>query len=246
MTPSSPPSRTCRPGLFVTGTDTGVGKTVVTAAIARCLRAAGVRVGVCKPVATGASLRDGHLVSEDTLRLGEAAGVPDQLERVTPRTFAEPAAPPVAAANEGLSLKLAELTSAVTWWEQGSEVVLVEGVGGLLCPLTEQETIADLASALDYPLLVVARATLGTLNHTLLTLEVAAQRGLSVAGVVLNEVERSGGSLAERTNPQQLVSRIQPPLLTVVRYRDNENVDHLPEIETIDWLALARVRRAKA
>ncbi len=245
MTPSSPPSRICRPGLFVTGTDTGVGKTFITAAIARCLRAAGIRVGVCKPVATGATLRDGRLVSEDTLRLAEAAGVQDRLERVTPWVFAEPAAPPVAAANEGLSLELAKLTSAVTWWEQGSEVVLVEGVGGLLCPLTEQETIADLAAALSYPLLVVARATLGTLNHTLLTLEVAAQRGLRIAGVVLNEVEPPDGSLAERTNPQQLASRIQPPLLTVVRYRDNEDLDHLPEIEAIDWLALMRVRRVK-
>jgi dethiobiotin synthetase len=225
-------------GLFITGTDTGVGKTVVTAAIARALRARGVRVGVSKPVATGAVRQGGRLVSEDTQHLAEAAGVEDHLERITPFLFAEPAAPPVAAAQAGVTLTLAELAGAVGWWVGRADVVLIEGVGGLLCPLTERETVADLAGALRLPVILVARTALGTLNHTLLTLEVAYSRRLVVAGVVLNEAEPPQGTLAERTNPGELQRRVAVPVLAVVRHRTDPHAGPVGEIDAVDWWRL--------
>jgi len=162
-------------GLFVTGTDTGVGKTVVTAAIALALKARGVGVRVVKPVQTG----DGDA---DTLRhLAELEDSPDQ---IAPFSFRAPLAPLVAARLEGIALDLDAVASAVR--RARGELTLVEGVGGLLCPIGPDWTIADLAARLGLPLLVVARAGLGTVNHTLLTLEEGRRRGLEIAGVVLN------------------------------------------------------------
>ena len=237
--PSGPRPR----GLCVTGTDTGVGKTAVLAAAAGCLRAQGVRVGVCKPVATGAVERDGRWVSADAVCLARAAGVEPWLARVTPWVFPDAVAPPVAAARQGVTLTLADLVAAVDWWETRAEFLLVEGVGGLLCPLTARATVADLAAALGYPLVVVARTALGTLNHTLLTLEVAARRGLPVAGVILNEADRPQGSLAEATNPAELAERMQVPLLAVVRHRDDPDVIGREELAGVDWWRLTREAR---
>jgi len=158
-------------GLFITGTDTGVGKTVIAAAIARCLRERGYRVGVCKPVATGAQWQNGLLLSSDTVLLAQASGLADRLHEITPYVFAEPCAPSVAARHAGRSLSLDDILDAVRRWSSHCDILLVEGIGGLLCPLTEQASVADLAHDLQLPILVVARTRLGTLNHTLLTTE---------------------------------------------------------------------------
>jgi dethiobiotin synthetase len=223
-------------GLIITGTDTGVGKTYVTAAIARALLARGITVRVSKPVATGARLVEGRWLSEDTIALVEAAGGPDvqPYEEVTPWTFAEPAAPPVAARLQGVNLRLTELVEAVRRRKRSGAMVLAEGVGGLLCPLTERETVADWVAALGWPLLIVARRSLGTLNHTLLTLEVAERCGLPVGGLVVNETSPVG-SVAEQTNVEELRRRIRVPLLAVVPYRANETNASVPEIAAVDW-----------
>jgi dethiobiotin synthetase len=222
------------PGLFFTGTDTGVGKTYVTAAVARELRLQGHSVGVCKPVATGARRHQGRWVSDDTLHLAEAAGLVPHLDRVTPFLFPDPVAPPVAARRQGVSLTLADLEAAVRSWEGDTAAVLVEGVGGLLCPLTERETVADLAAALRLPLVVVARRSLGTLNHTLLTLEVARARGLAVAGVVVNEAEPARG-LADATNVEELRRRLRVPLLAVVLHQDGPAGGPVPALAAVNW-----------
>jgi dethiobiotin synthetase len=179
-------------GLFVTGTDTGVGKTFVTAAIARGLVAAGHAVGALKPVATGAVPRGADWHCEDAEALIDALGGWFPRERVAPILFEDPVAPPLAARRAGRPLVFDRVLGAaregLSWWAaQGAGLVLVEGVGGLLCPLAEGKTVADLAIALDFPLVIVARRDLGTLNHTLLTVEAALGRGLRVAGVVLND-----------------------------------------------------------
>src|SRR5579864_4160984 len=140
------------PGLFVTGTDTGVGKTWVAAAIAHCLSQAGRRVGVLKPVATGAARQGNDLRSDDAELLIEAIGSVVAHDRVAPLVFEEPLAPPVAARLHGTPLGHAEvlraLGEALAWWAERAEVMVVEGVGGLLCPLAEGKTVADLAIAL--------------------------------------------------------------------------------------------------
>jgi dethiobiotin synthetase len=222
-------------GLFVTGTDTGVGKTLVTAALARLLRRRGEAVRVCKPVATGAE-RDGDgWVSEDTRRLAEAAGE-ERLDLITPWAFPEPAAPPVAARLAGRSLELPQLTAAVRRTAADGALLLVEGVGGLCCPLTEQATVADLAHELGLPLLVVARRSLGSLNHTLLTLEVAAGRGLGVAGVVVSAATPVRG-VAEETFVDELRPRLRVPLLAVLPYCADEALA-VGALAEVDWRRL--------
>jgi dethiobiotin synthetase len=197
-----------------------VGKTTVLAAAARALRRQGRPVQVCKPVASGGD--------DDTRLLAAAAGLTD-LSAITPWMLREPAAPPVAARLEGIELKLDELVAAVQRLIRPGVPLLVEGVGGLLCPLTERETVADLARRLGFPLVVVARRSLGTLNHTLLTVEAAQRRGLPVAGVVVSETEPVA-SLAAQSNVEEL-RRLDVPILGVLAYRQSELTD-------IDWWRL--------
>src|SRR5262249_20270992 len=158
---------------------------------------------VCKPVATGAVPIGGRWQSEDTIRLAEAAGLAPDDETITPWTFPEPVAPPVAARLHGIMLHLEELADAVRQRSRPRGAWLVEGVGGRRCPLTDRATVADLAALLRLSLVVVARRSLGTLNHTLLTLEAARSRRLQVAGVVVCETE-APQTLAEQTNVEEL------------------------------------------
>ena len=221
-------------GLFITGTDTGVGKTRVTAALARHLLRQGRAVRVSKPVATGAVEQAGRLACDDTRILAEAAGQPDDWAAITPWALAEPAAPPVAARCMGIRLSLDEIVAAVQREQRAGSILLVEGVGGLLCPLTEDATIADLAGRIGLPLVIVARRSLGTLNHTLLTVEAARRRGLAIAGVVVNEVTPVA-SLAEESNVEELRRRLDVPLLAVIPYREDER----PALAAVDWWRLA-------
>ena len=185
---------------------------------------------VCKPVATGAEWVGGRWLSEDTRLLAEAAG-DAEYERITPWAFPTPAAPPVAARIAGVSLRLDELAAAARRRAADGALVLVEGVGGLLCPLTETEAVADLAAELDLPLIVVTRRSLGTLNHTLMTLEVAQTRRLRVAGVVVSETTPVTGT-AEETNVEELRRRIAVPVLAVVPYGATD-------VAAVDWRRLA-------
>jgi dethiobiotin synthetase len=224
-------------GLFFTGTDTGVGKTHVVAAVARTLRAAGKAVRVSKPVATGATWTGRRWLSEDTERLASACGCSgeSELDAITPWALPEPAAPPVAARAAGIKLRLGDLAEAVRRQARPEALLLVEGVGGLLCPLTEWHTVADLMAELALPAVVVIRRSLGTLNHTLLTLGVALQRGLSIAGVVVSETTPPQG-LAEQTNVEELRRRITVPLLGVLPHGAGEQA-----LAGIDWWRLANI-----
>lgn len=178
------------PGCFVAGTDTGVGKTTVACALARGLRARGADVGVMKPVETGVGAR-GPL---DAAALREAAGAEDPIERVCPQRFALPAAPSVAAAHEGRAVDLAALRRAFDTLAARHAFLLVEGAGGLRVPLTRHVEMIDLAGELGLPVLLVARAALGTINHTLLSLEALESRGLLLAGVVISHAD---GAISE-------------------------------------------------
>ncbi len=223
-------------GLFITATDTDVGKTEVAVAIARRWRREGRSFAVCKPVATGAT----GPVADDTRRLGLAAGDED-FDTITPFVFAEPAAPPVAARLARRTLTLKELSAAVLRRMTRGGAALVEGVGGLLCPLTDTETVADLVERLDLGLVVVARRGLGTLNHTLLTLEVARVRGLRVCGLIVNETAPMR-SVAERTNVVELSRRVLVPILGVIPYRQGGHDEEIPALAGIDWWSLAESR----
>ena len=176
-------------GLFVSGTDTGVGKTVVSCALIRALRERGIDAGGMKPIETGVG-PGGPL---DAIALRAAAGASDALEDVCPQQFALPAAPRVAADAEQREVDFDAIRGAFGRIAARHDLVLVEGAGGLLVPNRGRETMADLAKALDLPVLIVTRAELGTINHTLLTLEAAAARDLRVIGVVISH---AGGEIS--------------------------------------------------
>ncbi len=177
-------------GWFVTGTDTGVGKTVVSCAVARGLVKRGLDLGVMKPVETGVG-PDGPL---DAQALLEAAGSQGSLDAICPQQLALPAAPTVAAAEEGREVELDAIRGAWQELRARHDWMLVEGAGGLLVPAAKNLTMADLACELGLPLLLVARGALGTINHTLLTLEAIEARGLPLAGVVISH---AGGALSD-------------------------------------------------
>ena len=231
------------PGIFVVGTDTGVGKTHVASLLIRSLRGRGRKVGALKLVATGAKRNtQGELTADDTETLLAALGEPREPLRVTPILFETPLAPCVAARVEGTRLAASELQTALAealaWWSGRAEVMVVEGVGGLLCPLAEGTTVADLALALDYPLLIVGRRGLGTLNHCLLTIEATRARDLRIAGIVLNEAQPTVEGLAEATNAEELARRCpEIPVLAELPFDENRT---LPKFfDNVDWLKRA-------
>ncbi len=219
------------PGLFITGTGTAVGKTYVASRIAESLVSAGLRVGVYKPVASGcrpaSEFRSTNqlsvpttcgLVSDDALQLWEAAGRPGEFDFVCPQRFEAPLAPHLAARAEGKCVRSDLLRAGIDYWNQRSDIVLVEGAGGLLSPLSDDQYVADLAHDLGLPLVIVSANILGTINHTLLTLAVAKsfRGGLNIAGVVLNDVygqDRSSDP-SILSNRRELELRCTAPVLT--------------------------------
>jgi dethiobiotin synthetase len=225
------------PGLFITGTDTGVGKTCVGALIARSLVRSGRRVGVYKPAASGCRREGETLVSDDAVALWNAAGRPGDLEHVCPQRFAAPLAPHLAARQEGRQLDTDLLGRGIEYWRGRAEIILVEGAGGLMSPLGEDRYVADLAAEFGFPLVVVSRNVLGTINHTLQTLIAAAtfRQGLSVAGVVLNHTTPpSADDVSLATNRRELAARCVAPILAEVAW----GCDHFEA--TVDWFFLAR------
>lgn len=197
-----------RRGLFVTGTDTGVGKTLVGCAVLRGLRARGLDVGALKPVETGVG-PDGPA---DALALAAASGAADPPEDVCPQAFALPAAPSAAARHESRRVDLTAIDAALTRQMTRHDWVLVEGAGGLLVPVAEGVDMAELARRCGLPVLVVARGALGTLNHTRLTLEALRARGLEPAGLVISHGPRPL-SEADLANLEELRREPGAPLL---------------------------------
>jgi dethiobiotin synthetase len=169
-------------GIFVTGTGTEVGKTVVAATIARSLAAQGRRVAVFKPAVTG--LDEG--VETDHALLRRASGSSQSDEEIAPYRYGPPASPHLAAAMAGEEIDPERLRAAARAASEGAEVLVCEGVGGLLVPLSPTYLVRDLAADLGYPLAIVAAPGLGTINHTLLTIEAAREAGLEVSAIVLN------------------------------------------------------------
>lgn len=192
-------------GIFITGTDTGVGKTFFACGLAGLLKESGYEVGVMKPAETGCRQDDGKLVPQDALALKEASGCAVPLERICPYQLREPLAPTVAAERQGTRIDIDRLMRIYDEINSSHDITIVEGAGGLLVPLLPSYTYADLAKVLKLPLIVIAANKLGMINHLLLTLEHASCKGLCVLGYVLNHIE-SQPSLAAETNREALVS----------------------------------------
>src|SRR3989304_1980048 len=198
-------------GIFVTGTDTGVGKTIISAALALTLKQSGNKVAVMKPVQTGTDL-GGYLDIEFIQSVIET-NYP--LDNVCPYRFSHPLAPLVAANLVGERIDLERIKSCYHKLDSIHDTDIVEGAGGLLVPLTDNYLMSDLASNLGLSLIIVTRPSLGTLNHTLLTVESAKARGLKVMGIVINQFPSYPG-LAERTNPELILRMTGAPILGIL------------------------------
>jgi dethiobiotin synthetase len=205
-------------GFFVTGTDTGVGKTVVSAAIAKCLLGAGRRVGVFKPIATGCRRTREGLVSEDAEFLAHCSNSPNSLEQINPARYLEPLAPWVAAERADRAVDWQEVQLGYENVIAESDIVVVEGVGGVMVPIMRDYLVLDLMVDMALPVIVVASSRLGTINHTLLTVEACRGRKLKVAGVVVNNYRTDEASLAEETNPRVISEVGGVGVLTVIPY----------------------------
>jgi dethiobiotin synthetase len=198
-------------GIFITGTDTGVGKTTVAAALARLLHDKGVKVGVMKPVTSGCSLSSTGPVSTDAELLAWGAGTIVTPE-VAPYLLREPLAPAAAAELEHVRIEFSRILAAFHRIAEQCDFVIVEGAGGLMVPLSGGLLVADLVKLLALPLLVVARPDLGTVNHTVLTTFAARQLEIDVRGVIINGYPDTP-SLAESTAPHLIDSLAGVPLL---------------------------------
>lgn len=240
-------SRVHIPGLFITGTDTGVGKTVVAGAIASWFRRHGIRVGVLKPIATGCERRREGLVSTDAEFLAHYADARHPLDTICPQRYAEPLAPAVAAERAVQPVDWAAVQRSIDLVSRDSDVLIVEGVGGVMVPLDERHTVLDLASWLGLPAVIVARAGLGTINHTLLTVN-SLRQVIKVAGVVINRYPAENAGAAEETNPRVISKWSGLPMLCIVPDEPMPATPpHLPAsitaaVDLVDWQQFATYR----
>lgn len=203
------------PGLFVTATDTEVGKTYVASAIAASLKQSGRNVGVLKPVATGCVKTREGLVSEDAELLAAASDTDQPLDLICPNRYAEPLAPSVAARRAGRPLDYEAINRSITLAGR-RDVWVIEGAGGVLTPLDEDHTLRDLIAAFALPAVVVATPKLGTINHTLMSIEALRTAGITVAGVVLNRYPTDTPGVAEETAAGEIERLGRVPILAIV------------------------------
>jgi dethiobiotin synthetase len=223
-------------GLFVAGTDTGVGKTHVSAAIVRALVRSGLEVAVMKPVAAGAIATPDGLRNEDALALIAAANVSADYALVNPYCLSAPISPHLAAAEEGVAIEIAPLAEAFDALARGADCVVVEGAGGWLAPIGERQSMADLARALDLPVVLVVGLRLGCLSHAQLTARAIEADGLRLGGWIANHLDPSFERMGQ--NLSTLERLLGPPLA----FMAHERAAQLPERATGALLALLRAR----
>ena len=213
-------------GVFVTATDTEVGKTVVAGGLARALQNLGVRVGVLKPYATGAVQDPEGPYSCDARFLARTIGLEHETPDQNPVLLRRPMSPLAAAEAEGVSLDRAEVFSAFERQREACDFLVVEGIGGLKVPIAESYFVIDLIEQLGLPALVVARPGLGTLNHTLLALDALKNRGLPVAGVVINS-SADVQDASTRTNPDLIHRCSGVPVLAQIPWLPEVDVESM-------------------
>jgi dethiobiotin synthetase len=216
-------------GFFVTATDTGVGKTVITAALIKIVVMLGFRAGGMKPIETGCktagnsqqavvSSKGKTLIPADGMFLREIACMEDPINLVTPICFEKPLAPMPASEIEGIPVDLEKIKNAYIDLTKKYDVIVIEGIGGLLVPITEKYFVLDLARYFGLPLIVVSRPGLGAINHSMLTVNYALKEGLTVAGIIMNYTHTPEEDLAEKTNPEVLKQISPVPIIGIFPY----------------------------
>ncbi len=225
-------------GIFITATDTGVGKTIVSAMIIRALVLKGIKTGVMKPFETGCQRLDNNLIPSDGMFLRSMAEMDDHIDNVTPVRFELPLAPFTASRIEKKSVDMERFFNSFEYLCKKYDFVVVEGAGGILVPITREEGVSDppvvymsdIIKKLKLPLIVVSRPTLGTINHTLLTLKYALNEGLRVIGVIINYSNPPGVDISESTNPEIIAELSPVPVLGILPHLtslDKKNLDRI-------------------
>lgn len=208
-------------GIFITGTDTGVGKTFIGLGFIKAMKEMGYSVCPMKPVETGCGLRKGGLIPHDTLKLLNASGVNESIDIINPYRFRKPLAPMVAAELEGVKIQKKRIISSYQYLLNKYEKIIVEGAGGIAVPVYKRYLYLDLIKELNLPVIIVSRPTLGTINHTLLTIDIARREGIDIIGVIINYAEPYKKGIAERTNPDVIGRLGRVRILAEVPYVKN-------------------------
>ncbi len=208
-------------GIFITGTDTGVGKTFVAVGLVRAVKERGLNVCPMKPVESGCRIRRGELIPADTVKLIKASGVTEPIDLINPYRLKHPLAPSVAAEIEGVKIKRKKILSVYNRLSKKYDIIIVEGAGGIMVPVYKKYLFLDLAKDLKLPVVIVSRPDLGTINHTLLTVEAARNKGLDVLGVVINCAIKSKKDMSEKTNPEVIEKLGGVPVTGIVPYSVN-------------------------
>lgn len=212
-------------GFFITGTDTGVGKTILAGAVIKALNFLGYGAGAMKPIESGCGREGDVLIPYDGFFLKQMAHMDDPITHITPCCLESPLAPLAAAEIDMTDINIAGLKKAFHRLSKKYETVVVEGIGGLMVPIKKDYFLLRLAWEFGLPLIVVAKPGLGTINHIMLTVNYALREGVKVAGIIINYSQPPENSLAEKTNPR-LLNQISPvPVLGTFPYLKNIDTD---------------------
>ncbi len=205
-----------RTGIFITGTDTGVGKTIVSTGLILALKARGLNVGYMKPVESGCQVLDGEVVASDVRFVREVCGIRDDMDLMCPYRLKAAAAPSIASRLEDIHVDISYIVDQYFQLSLMHEIIVVEGVGGLMVPLNNNEVVTDLILQLGLEAVIVAKPGLGTINHSLLTINMAKMMGISVQGLIVNGFGKDVIGLPERTNPDEIQHFGNVPVLGIL------------------------------
>ena len=207
-------------GIFITGTDTGIGKTIVAGGIVAYLKESGVNIGVMKPISSGGT--------EDAEFLKQIANLDDPLSLINPIALKNPLAPSVAAELEGIEIDLSSIEKVYNQLKNKYDLLVVEGVGGIAVPLFKDILVTHLIRQLNLPIIIVGHLGLGTISHTMLSVAFAKQANLQILGIILNSTHNYTPGLAEQTNPDEIERTTKIPVIGILPYQkeiDLQNPD---------------------
>jgi len=202
-------------GFFITGTDTGVGKTLIAGAVIKALKLLGYKTGAMKPIETGCGREGEMLIPFDGMALKQMAHMEENITLITPCCLESPLAPLAAAEADMKEIDTEELRKSLLILSRKYDTMVIEGIGGLMVPVRKDYYVIDIAKEFGFPLILVARPGLGTVNHTMLSVNCALREGLTVAGVIINYSQLPDHSLAEKTNPALLAQVCPVPILGI-------------------------------
>lgn len=216
-------------GFFITGTDTGVGKTIIAGALIKVIEFLGLKVCGMKPVESGCGREGDVLIPYDGMFLKQLAHMEVPIKLITPCCLESPLAPLIAAEIDGKDIHTSEIEKAFNKLSKQHDAIVVEGIGGLMVPIKKDYFVTSLAKELGLPLIIVAKPGIGTINHIMLTVTLALREGLDVAGVILNYTQPPENSLAEETNPKLLEEICPVPIIGIFPYLKNMGEEFLQD-----------------